>query len=130
MGKPLAAAGPRLESAANVSSRQLGRLRARRRPADGRPRVVTTEARPKRQLARKRSRRHFARCAHAARSAEKGPDMELEFVRYRPDVEVVDSRFDEWMRKILDRASHYTAQSVTSEGQAVRSAHATGYGLA
>src|SRR5690242_7071285 len=56
--------------------------------------------------------------------------MGLEFVRYRPDVEVVDPRFDEWLRRILDRAAHYTAQSVTSEGQAVRSAHATGYGLA
>lgn len=54
----------------------------------------------------------------------------LEFVRYRPDVEVVDPKFDQWLKRVLDRASHYTADSVTSEGQTIRSAHATGYGLA
>ncbi|WPB74674.1 catalase family protein [Archangium violaceum] len=45
-------------------------------------------------------------------------------------MEVADPNFGELQKKILDRASHYTTESVTSEGQAVRSAHATGYGLA
>ena len=56
--------------------------------------------------------------------------MGLEFVRHDSGVEVVDPNFDQWSKKILDRAVHYTAESVTMDGQAVRSAHATGYGLA
>lgn len=56
--------------------------------------------------------------------------MGLEFVRYGSGVEAVDPNFDQWSKKILDRAVHYTAESVTADGQAVRSAHATGYGLA
>lgn len=56
--------------------------------------------------------------------------MGLEFVRYRPDVEVPEPTFDQSLKKILERASHYTRESVDSDGLAVRSAHATGYGLA
>ncbi len=56
--------------------------------------------------------------------------MGQEFVRYDPGVEVVDPNFDQLSKKILDQAVNYTANSVTTDGQAVRSAHATGYGLA
>jgi hypothetical protein len=56
--------------------------------------------------------------------------MGLEFVRYRPEVEIPEPTFGESLKEILGRSSHYTAESLTSDGQAIRSAHATGYGLA
>ena len=49
--------------------------------------------------------------------------MGLEFVRYGSGVEAVDPNFDQWSKKILDRAVHYTAESVTADGQAVRRTH-------
>jgi hypothetical protein len=53
------------------------------------------------------------------------------FVPYTPDVEVVEPRFDENLKTVIERTEDYIARSVTSEGtgRAVRDAHAKGYGL-
>src|SRR5262249_19244781 len=56
--------------------------------------------------------------------------MAMEFVRFTPDIEARDPNFDKSLETVVDRASHYTAESVTSDGRSIRSAHATGYGLA
>ena len=57
--------------------------------------------------------------------------MSLPFVKYTPDIEAADPRFDENLRIVIRRTERYVAQSVTSEGtgRAVRDAHAKGYGL-
>jgi len=57
--------------------------------------------------------------------------MTTQFVKYTPDVEATDPRFDEKMRTLIDGTERYVAESVTTEGtgRAVRDAHAKGYGV-
>ena len=57
--------------------------------------------------------------------------MSPSFIKYTPDIEAADPRFDENLRIVIRRTERYVAQSVTSEGtgRAVRDAHAKGYGL-
>src|SRR4051812_19992085 len=57
--------------------------------------------------------------------------MTPQFVKYTPDVESDDPQFDEKMRAIIETTERYVADSLTNEGigQAVRDAHAKGYGL-
>jgi hypothetical protein len=57
--------------------------------------------------------------------------MSTPFIKYSPDVESTDPRFDENLRTVIGKTERYIAQSVTTEGtgRAVRDAHAKGYGL-
>lgn len=57
--------------------------------------------------------------------------MTPRFVKYTPDVEANDPQFDEKMRAVIETTERYVADSLTNEGigQAVRDAHAKGYGL-
>src|SRR5215469_7725333 len=54
------------------------------------------------------------------------------FVRYSSEVEHPEPRFDEHLHTLLDTMERYIEASVQAEGigQAVRDAHAKGYGLA
>jgi hypothetical protein len=58
--------------------------------------------------------------------------MTQTFVRYTPDVERPEPLFDQHMQAILETTLRYIERSVQAEGigQAVRDAHAKGYGLA
>ncbi len=58
--------------------------------------------------------------------------MTLTFVRYTPEVERPEPLFDEHLHTILETTVRYIEASVQAEGigQAVRDAHAKGYGLA
>lgn len=55
----------------------------------------------------------------------------MSFIKYSPQIEAIDPRFDENLQTVIARTERYIAQSVTSEGtgRAVRDAHAKGYGL-
>jgi hypothetical protein len=57
--------------------------------------------------------------------------MSTLFIKYTPDVETADPRFDENLQTVIAKTERYIAQSVTTEGtgRAVRDAHAKGYGL-
>jgi hypothetical protein len=57
--------------------------------------------------------------------------MPTPFIRYTPDIEVADPRFDETLQTVIAKTEQYIAASVTAEGtgRAVRDAHAKGYGL-
>ncbi|MFK0292870.1 catalase family protein [Streptomyces sp. NPDC090442] len=57
--------------------------------------------------------------------------MATQFVRYTPDVEDDDPDFDWYLQKVIDRTESFIAESVTAggTGQALRDAHAKGYGL-
>ena len=57
--------------------------------------------------------------------------MSTPFIKYTPDIESADPRFDESLRTVIGKTERYIAQSVTAEGtgRAVRDAHAKGYGL-
>jgi hypothetical protein len=61
----------------------------------------------------------------------KGNHMSTSFIKYTPDVEAADPRFDENLQTVIEKTERYIAQSVTTEGtgRAVRDAHAKGYGL-
>ena len=55
----------------------------------------------------------------------------MPFIKYTPDIESVEPRFDENLQTVIAKTERYIAQSVTTEGagRAVRDAHAKGYGL-
>src|SRR6476620_6432152 len=55
----------------------------------------------------------------------------MPFIKYTPDIDSVEPRFDENLQTVIAKTEHYIAQSVTTEGagRAVRDAHAKGYGL-
>jgi hypothetical protein len=57
--------------------------------------------------------------------------MPTAFVKYTPDSEAADPRFDETLQTVIAKTERYIAGSVTTEGtgRAVRDAHAKGYGL-
>jgi len=57
--------------------------------------------------------------------------MSTPFIKYTPDLESADPRFDENLQTVIAKTERYIAQSVTTEGtgRAVRDAHAKGYGL-
>ncbi len=57
--------------------------------------------------------------------------MSTPFVKYTPDIEAVDPRFDETLQTVIAKTERYITGSVTTEGtgRAVRDAHAKGYGL-
>ncbi|MEU7908916.1 catalase family protein [Actinoplanes sp. NPDC049118] len=57
--------------------------------------------------------------------------MASKFVPYTPDVEVVDTHFDKHSQTVIGKTQRFITGSVTSEGtgQAVRDAHAKGYGV-
>ncbi|MET8152684.1 catalase family protein [Actinoplanes sp. NPDC049668] len=57
--------------------------------------------------------------------------MASKFVPYAPDVEVVDPHFDKHAQTVIGKTQRFITGSVESEGtgQAVRDAHAKGYGL-
>jgi hypothetical protein len=57
--------------------------------------------------------------------------MSTPFVKYTPDIEAADPRFDETLQTVIAKTERYIAGSVTTEGtgRAVRDAHAKGYGL-
>src|SRR5258708_6410710 len=57
--------------------------------------------------------------------------MPTPFIRYTPDIEAADPRFDETLQTVIAKTEQYIAASVTTEGtgRAVRDAHAKGYGL-
>ena len=57
--------------------------------------------------------------------------MSTPFIKYRPDIEAADPRFDETLQSVIAKTERYIAGSVTTEGagRAVRDAHAKGYGL-
>lgn len=57
--------------------------------------------------------------------------MAARFIRYSPDVEVPEPHFEENLKAVIDKTESYIAGSVTAEGtgQAVRDAHAKGYGV-
>jgi len=57
--------------------------------------------------------------------------MSTLFIKYTPDVETADPRFDDNLQTVIAKTERYIAQSVTTEGtgRAVRDAHAKGYGL-
>src|SRR5215472_1396422 len=54
-----------------------------------------------------------------------------DFVRYDPTMERADPRFDQSLQTVIERTKRYVGESVEAEGigQAVRDAHAKGYGL-
>jgi hypothetical protein len=55
----------------------------------------------------------------------------MQFIKYTPEVEAPEPRFDESLRIVIDKTERFIAGSVTTEGtgRAVRDAHAKGYGL-
>ncbi|MEU1601414.1 hypothetical protein ABZ468_54395 [Streptomyces sp. NPDC005708] len=57
--------------------------------------------------------------------------MSPQFIPYGPDVEIVEPDFDANVQTVIARMERYITDSVTAEGtgQAVRDAHAKGYGL-
>jgi hypothetical protein len=57
--------------------------------------------------------------------------MPTPFIKYTPDIEIADPRFDETLQTVIAKTEQYIARSVTTEGtgRAVRDAHAKGYGL-
>jgi len=57
--------------------------------------------------------------------------MPTPFIKYAPDIESADPRFDESLQTVIAKTERYIAGSVTTEGagRAVRDAHAKGYGL-
>ena len=57
--------------------------------------------------------------------------MSTPFIKYTPDIEAADPRFDETLQTVIAKTERYIAASVTTEGtgRAVRDAHAKGYGL-
>ena len=57
--------------------------------------------------------------------------MPTPFIRYTPDIEIADPRFDEILQTVIAKTEQYIAGSVKTEGtgRAVRDAHAKGYGL-
>ena len=57
--------------------------------------------------------------------------MALPFVKYTPEIEADDPDFGKNLATVVKRAEMYTAESINTEGtgQAVRMAHAQGYGL-
>ncbi|WP_406433018.1 catalase family protein [Streptomyces sp. NBC_01589] len=57
--------------------------------------------------------------------------MSLRFIPYTPDVEIDEPGFDENVQKVIAKTEDYITGSVTTggTGQAVRDAHAKGYGL-
>ena len=57
--------------------------------------------------------------------------MSTPFIKYTPDIEAADPRFDETLQTVIAKTEQYIAASVTTEGtgRAVRDAHAKGYGL-
>jgi hypothetical protein len=57
--------------------------------------------------------------------------MSMSFIKYTPDIEAADPRFDETIQTVIAKTERYIAGSVTTEGtgRAVRDAHAKGYGL-
>ena len=57
--------------------------------------------------------------------------MSTSFIKYTPDIEAADPRFDETIQTVIAKTERYIAGSVTTEGtgRAVRDAHAKGYGL-
>ncbi len=57
--------------------------------------------------------------------------MPTPFIKYSPDIESADPRFDENLQTVIGKTERYIAASVTTEGtgRAVRDAHAKGYGL-
>src|SRR5438874_3374074 len=61
----------------------------------------------------------------------KGGTMSTPFIKYTPDIEAADPRFDETLQTVIAKTERYIAGSVTTEGtgRAVRDAHAKGYGL-
>src|SRR5947199_8946636 len=63
--------------------------------------------------------------------ASGGNHMTQNFVRYSPELERVDPGFDDALQTIIKRTTRYITDSVQTEGvgQAVRDAHAKGYGL-
>src|SRR6266403_845645 len=61
----------------------------------------------------------------------KGGTMSMPIIKYTPDIEAADPRFDETLQTVIAKTERYIAGSVTTEGtgRAVRDAHAKGYGL-
>ncbi|MFD4608875.1 MULTISPECIES: catalase family protein [unclassified Streptomyces] len=57
--------------------------------------------------------------------------MTSRFIPYTPDVEVAEPHFEKNVRTVIERMERYITDSVSAEGtgQAVRDAHAKGYGL-
>jgi hypothetical protein len=57
--------------------------------------------------------------------------MASRFIPYTPDVDVAEPHFDENLKTVIEKTESYIAESVTAEGtgQAVRDAHAKGYGV-
>ncbi|WP_030801187.1 catalase family protein [Streptomyces sp. NRRL S-337] len=57
--------------------------------------------------------------------------MPVRFIPYAPDVEIDEPGFDENVQKVIAKTEEYITGSVTTggTGQAVRDAHAKGYGL-
>ncbi|MFI2761222.1 catalase family protein [Streptomyces echinatus] len=57
--------------------------------------------------------------------------MATQFVRYTPDVEKDDPRFDQNLQTVIKKTESYIAESVGAggTGRALRDAHAKGYGL-
>lgn len=57
--------------------------------------------------------------------------MATPFVRYTPDVEDDDPNFDQSLQTVIDKTESFIAESVQAggTGQALRDAHAKGYGL-
>ena len=57
--------------------------------------------------------------------------MPTPLIKYTPDIEIADPRFDETPQAVIAKTEQYITGSVTSEGtgRAVRDAHAKGYGL-
>ncbi|MFF4755430.1 catalase family protein [Streptomyces sp. NPDC002514] len=57
--------------------------------------------------------------------------MSPQFIPYSPDVEIAEPDFDTNVQTVIARMEQYITDSVTAEGtgQAVRDAHAKGYGL-
>src|SRR5437879_3894065 len=61
----------------------------------------------------------------------KGATMSTPFIKYTPDIEAADPRFDETLQTVIAKTEQYIAGSAAREGtgRAVRDAHAKGYGL-
>ncbi|WP_241745812.1 hypothetical protein [Streptomyces lydicus] len=57
--------------------------------------------------------------------------MATQFIPYTRDVEADDPHFDHNLQTVIDKTKNFIAESVTASGtgQAVRDAHAKGYGL-
>ena len=69
--------------------------------------------------------------AHSMKMPMRVKLMSPSFVKYTPDIETADPRFEENLRIVIGRTEQYIAQSAATEGtgRAVRDAHAKGYGL-